>query len=111
MSSPADLTVDGAAAWLRLVAGLALYLLPGLAAADRLLGGTPLRLVWAPLFSFTLLALVAILLDFAVGLPLSPDATAVSAAVLALAIGRPRWQSWLAAGMARLRTRSRRTSA
>ncbi|HUR26424.1 MAG TPA: hypothetical protein VM327_10470 [Candidatus Thermoplasmatota archaeon] len=94
MSGPADITVDSLAGWLRLLAGVALFLMPGLAAADRFLAGTSLRLAWAPLFSFTILTLAAILLDFTIGLALRPVTTAVLALALALVIGRHRLQAW-----------------
>lgn len=88
-----DLTVSGLA-WLRLVAGLVVFLLPGLAAADRWLAGVPLRWVWAPVLSFTLLPLVAILLDYGLGVPIQPLVTAFLCVALAAWIGQPRLVEW-----------------
>jgi hypothetical protein len=50
----------------RFAVGLALFLLPGLAAADRLLQG-PRRWLMAPVLSFTLVPVAGILLHFAAG--------------------------------------------
>ena len=80
--NPADLTVTGLG-WLQLLAGLLVFLVPGVAAADRWLTGLPLRWLWAPVFSFTLLALAAILLDFVAGL----DVTFLNTLVIALLLG------------------------
>lgn len=91
--SPADLGVEGAAAWLRLLLGTAVLLLPGLAAADRLLPGRPMALIWSPVLSLTLLPLAAILLDTALGVPVTAASTAALAVGLAVLLGAPRLRS------------------
>lgn len=88
-----------AADWLRLVAGLAVFLLPGVAAADRWLVGLPLRWLWAPVLSFTVLALAAIILGYVVGLQVTPAATWMLAVGLAAWIGRRRWVGWVRRGL------------
>lgn len=97
--SPADLTVPGVG-WLQLVGGGLLLLLPGLAAADRLLPRMPLRLLWAPVFSFSLLSLAAILGSFAFRLRVDATGTAVLAVGFALLFGRRRLVSWARAAIA-----------
>lgn len=87
--SAADVTLHGLD-WLRALLGFCVFLLPGLAAADRWLVGLPARFLWAPLFSFTLLALAAILLDFLVGLPVSSPVTFALSLFLAGMAGRRR---------------------
>ncbi|HEX2066500.1 MAG TPA: hypothetical protein VHI93_06785 [Candidatus Thermoplasmatota archaeon] len=95
--SPGDLALDPAG-WLRALGGLVLLGLPGAAAADRWLAGVPLRFVWAPVLSLTLMPLAAMLLHFAVEVPVTPATTAAIAATLALALGWPRLRA--AAGAA-----------
>lgn len=63
MSAPGALSVQGFGEWVQLVFGLLLFLAPGLAAADRLMGLRGRGWWFAPVFSFTLLPLGAILLD------------------------------------------------
>lgn len=87
--SAADLTLQGWD-WLRAAAGLGVFLLPGLAAADRWLKGVPWRWLWAPVLSFTLLALAAILLDFVADVDVRPATTVTLALGLAGWIARPR---------------------
>lgn len=86
------LEVDGVG-WLRLLVGATVLLLPGLAATDRWLRGVPWRWAWAPVFSLTLLSVAAVLLDFAVSLPVTTKATGLLALVLAGALGWPRIRS------------------
>ena len=91
--SATDLTLHGWG-WLRAALGLAVFLLPGLAAADRWLKGVPLRLGWAPVLSFTVMALAAILLDFAAGLNVRTTTSVALAFILAAWIAKPRLISW-----------------
>lgn len=91
--SATDLTLQGWD-WLRASVGLVVFLLPGVAAADRWLKGLPVRLVWAPVLSFTLLALGAILLDFVANVEVRMGTTIGLAFLLAAGIGKPRIISW-----------------
>jgi hypothetical protein len=91
--SATDLTLHGWE-WLRAAVGLGVFLLPGMAAADRWLKGVPLRFGWAPVLSFTLMALSAILLDFVGGVAVRTSTTVGLAIALAAAIARPRIVSW-----------------
>ncbi len=94
MSDPLAFGVNGAG-WLRLAFGLAVFLAPGVAAADRIWPGSPLRFVLAPVLSFTLLPLAAIVLGFGLGVPVTPAATLAIALGLAAAFGARRIRSWL----------------
>lgn len=89
MSDAAALSVTGIG-WLHLLGGTAVLLLPGLAAADRWMPGGSLRLVWAPLWSCTLVMLAAVALDLAVGVPITPATTFVLALAVALVVAWPR---------------------
>ncbi len=89
MSAPTALTLDGAGEWVHFTLGTILFLLPGLAAADRWMPGRH-RWLWSPLWSFTLLVLTGILLDYAFGFPVTEAATIALALLLALWIGRRR---------------------
>ncbi len=91
--SATDLTLHGWD-WLRAAVGLAVFLLPGVAAADRWLKGLPLRWLWAPVLSFTVMALAAILLDFVVSLDVRPTTSIGLGVLLAGLIARPRLASW-----------------
>ncbi len=82
-----DLAVHGPLAWLRLLAGLALFLAPGIAIADRIFSNK-LYLLLAPVFSFSALPLAAILLDFAFGVPINTATTAALAATITA------WMAW-----------------
>ncbi len=88
-----DLAVSGALAWLRLLLGSLLFLAPGVALADRLFTKKT-YLVLAPVFSFSVLPLVAILLDFALGVPINALTTALIAAAAAAWAGWPRLRQW-----------------
>jgi hypothetical protein len=94
MTNPADLTVHGLG-WLHLVGGMAFLLLPGLAATDRWLRGMPLRWLWTPVFSLSLLPLAAILLSYAFDVKVTPTTTMLVALVLSIAIARPRIEALL----------------
>lgn len=76
MTDPWSLAPQGALEWARLVAGAALFLAPGLAAADRFLGLRQRGWMFAPVFSFSLLPLGAIVLDLALQVPITPGVTA-----------------------------------
>lgn len=90
----ADLAPDGLLAWARLGFGLAVFLLPGLAAADRIFR-SKLYLLTAPVFSFSLLPLVAIALDFGLGVPIHVVTTHAIALAVAGWLGWPRAvQAW-----------------
>lgn len=73
MSDPWALSPQGAAQWLRLLGGALLLLAPGVAAADRLLGLRNRGWMFAPVFSFSLLPLGAIVLDLALQVPITPQ--------------------------------------
>lgn len=105
MSDPAALGVEGPAGWVRLVAGALLFLLPGLAAADRWMPGGPSRLLWAPVFSVTIMALLAIGLDFAFGMPIAPLQTLLVAILAGAWIGRARLVAWGRLGWTRVARR------
>lgn len=79
----------------RLLLGLALYLLPGIAAADRLLPGGPVRFLLAPVLSLTLMPVAALLLAFGAGLPITAASTALLAFALTLLFGMRRLVGWL----------------
>ncbi len=85
----AELAVDGAMAWLRLLLGVLVFLAPGLALADRVFENK-LYLVLAPVFSFSALPLAAILLDFAFGVPINAWSTTAIALTVATWAGWPR---------------------
>lgn len=89
MTDPTAVTLSGAGEWFRAAAGTAVFLLPGLAAADRWMPGR-LRLLWAPLWSFTLLVLGAVFLDFAFAVPVRTGTTLALALGLALLLARRR---------------------
>lgn len=74
----------------RFALGTALFLLPGIAAADRFLPGGRTRFLLAPVFSFTLLPVAAILLSFAFGWKATPGSTALLALALAALAGSRR---------------------
>lgn len=78
--------------------GAAVFLLPGLAAADRLLPDEPLRWLLAPVLSFTLLPVTAIVAGFVLGLPLTPAATALWAVGWSLVLAAPRLETLLDLG-------------
>lgn len=88
--SESDLAVHGLVAWAHLLIGLAGFLAPGLAAADRWLVGMPARWLWAPVLSFSLLSLLALFLGFAFSMQVQPSTTWLLAILLAAGIGRPR---------------------
>lgn len=90
MTGPTDLSPDGVAGWLRLLAGLALFLAPGVAAADRLLPAAPWRWVTVPVFSFTLMPVAMVLLDAVLGVPLRPGVTVLLAVALTAAFAAHR---------------------
>jgi hypothetical protein len=71
----------------RLMLGTLLFLMPGLAAADRLFPRNRAALLLAPVFSFTLLPLAAILLRFALGVPVNEATTVLTALGLTLIVG------------------------
>ncbi|MHB1261326.1 MAG: hypothetical protein ACYC2H_06385 [Thermoplasmatota archaeon] len=87
--SGADLVVQGWG-WLRLAFGLFVFLLPGVAAADRWLVGVPRRWLWGPVLSFTVLPLTAILLNYGAGVPVTPAMTWLITLGLAVLIAKPR---------------------
>ncbi|HUR60855.1 MAG TPA: hypothetical protein VM286_00630 [Candidatus Thermoplasmatota archaeon] len=75
MSAPTSLGVSGPWEFLQWVLGVALFLAPGLAAVDRILGLRRLGWVFAPVFSFTLVPLGAILLDILFEVPVRTEET------------------------------------
>lgn len=91
--NPADLSLD-AAGWLRFVPGLVVWLLPGLAAADRLF---PSRsgLAFAPVLSVSLLALTGIVADVLLGVPLTATATVLWALAWTAGLQHHRVAAWL----------------
>ena len=89
-----DLAVHGFIEWARLFIGLCGFLAPGLAAADRWLVGVPMRLLWAPVLSFSLLSLSALAFGFMFGMRVEPITTWILAILLAALIGRPRLVAW-----------------
>lgn len=79
--NPADFALP-IVEWPRFLVGAFLFLLPGLAAADRLVqGGT--RFILAPVLSFTLLPIAGILLSFATPWRATAGSTALLAVLLA----------------------------
>ncbi len=82
-----ELALQGPLAWLRLILGLAVFLAPGVAIADRIFDDRRYLLL-APVFSFSALALAAILLDFAMGVPINTWTTA------SIAAGLTSWAGW-----------------
>lgn len=90
MSGVTELGLGGTTGALQLAVGAALFLMPGLAAADRLLGLGGRGWMWAPVFSFTLLPLGAIVLDLGFGVPVNPLVTAALAAGWTLLFARRR---------------------
>jgi hypothetical protein len=91
---PAALAPNGPADGARLLAGIALFLLPGLAAADRLLPRLSVRWALAPVFSATLYPVAAIALDF-VGVPVTPAATALLGLAATALFAQRRIVAWL----------------
>lgn len=81
-----DLAIHGTD-WFRLLFGLGVFLAPGLAIADRIFDDL-VYLVTAPVFSFSALALAAILLDFGLGVPINTWTTGF------IALGITIWAGW-----------------
>lgn len=92
MTDPGSLAVDGPLGWLQLLGGLLLFLAPGLAAADRLLGLRNRGWWFAPVFSFTLLPLGAIVLDLVLQVRITTAVTVAVAVAWTLALTAPRWK-------------------
>ncbi len=86
---------EGVVEWMRMLAGIAVFMAPGVAAADRFLPGRKDALLLAPVFSLTLLPLAAILLDHALGVPVHAVTTALLALALTLALASHRVEEWL----------------
>ncbi len=94
MRNPADLALDHWSDWLLLVIGLAILLLPGLAAADRLTRDRR-ALLLAPVLSLTLMPLAAIGLDFLFSVSVTATTTTLLALGLAVLAGNRRLRDWL----------------
>jgi hypothetical protein len=93
--SATDLGITTAAEWLRLLLGLALLLMPGIAAVDRFVGLGKRGWMFAPVFSLTLLPLTAILLDLVVQAPVTPAMTMLYAILWSGLLEWPRRkQAW-----------------
>ena len=107
MMSPGEV-VPAVADLPRLVFGTLLFLLPGLAAGDRFVPGRRWGLLLAPVLSFTLLPMAAILLQFATGTPVTGATTASLAAGLALMLGARRLSTWFDPEPDRAREATRR---
>jgi hypothetical protein len=90
MSGFTDLDLGGAAGLLQLGLGALLFLAPGLAAVDRLLGLRERGWMFAPVFSFTLLPLGAIVLDLFFHVRITPLSTVGLAVGWTLIFGRRR---------------------
>lgn len=90
MSAPGALSVQGVGEWMQLVFGLLLFLAPGFAAADRLMGLRDRGWWFAPVFSFTLLPLGAILLDLVLQVRITVGVTVGLAVAWTLLLELPR---------------------
>lgn len=90
MSAPGALSVQGFGEWMQLVFGLLLFLAPGLAAVDRLTGLRNRGWWFAPVFSFTLLPLGAILLDMVLQVRITVGVTVGLAVAWTLLLEMPR---------------------
>lgn len=88
--SETDLAVHGLG-WAQLLVGLIIFLLPGLALADRMF---PARhhLAFAPVLSISAMVVMAVLLNFIAGVPVHPGWTMALALGIAAAAGWPRIQ-------------------
>ncbi|MGB1586472.1 MAG: hypothetical protein ACPHID_05445 [Thermoplasmatota archaeon] len=97
--NPLDLSPSGGA-WIRLLLGTLLYLLPGFVASQRWMRG-PLRWLMTPVLAFSLNAVTAMALDLALGIPITATTTAVIAVAWTVALARgtrwqlPAWRPWL----------------
>ena len=105
MSGAGALSVGGFADWVRLLAGLAVLLAPGLAAVDRFLGLRQRGWWFAPVFSLSLLPLGAIVLDLVLQVRTTALVTFLLAVGWTLALLAPRirrvarwrgaqWRGW-----------------